>query len=121
MNDLEPSKDERMWAMFAHLSGLVAAAITAGFLVFLGPLIIWLVKKDESKFVDDQGKEALNFQLTLLILYIVLWIGTVSTCFILAPALLIPFVLQVIFGIVAAIKANNGVYYRYPMNIRFIK
>lgn len=121
----EVGKDDRMWAVAAHLSGLLAAALSGGILVFLGPLIIWLIKKDESPFVDDQGKEALNFQLTILIIYAILWAMIVFTCFVLlpvvAPCILLPFILQVVLGIIAAIKASNGEYYRYPINIRFIK
>ena len=63
MNQMQPTKDERMWTMFAHMSGVVGALLSVNFLPFLGPLIIWLVKKDESDFVDDQGKEALNFSI----------------------------------------------------------
>src|SRR5688500_12514274 len=60
-----PTADERQWGMFAHLSSLVGLAV--GGLTPLGPLIIWLVKKDQSPFVADQAKEALNFQIAIFI------------------------------------------------------
>ena len=77
MNDIDPassdvqggiSAEERQWAMFAHLSALAGGIITAGWAgsigCFLGPLVIWLMKKETMPFVDDQAKEALNFNIT---------------------------------------------------------
>jgi len=114
-----PTKDNLTMAMLAHLLG--------GLLGFLGPLIIWLVKKDDHPFVDDQGKEALNFQLFLLIGYLLmttLWIViSFVTCGIgaMLPLPLIVYVFQVVFGILGAVAANKGEWYRYPVTIRFIK
>lgn len=107
-------------AMLAHLSGILASLISGTFAGFVGPLIIWIVKKDDSPFVADQAKEALNFQLTLMILVIFAWIGVVVSfgCLFFLP--IFPFVLQLIFGIIAGMKANEGEYYRYPINIRFV-
>jgi uncharacterized Tic20 family protein len=121
MDPMQPSKEERTWAMFAHLAGPVAGLLSAGVLVFLGPLIIWLVKKDESEFVDDQGKESVNFQFTILILYVAAWAATLASCGVLFPVIFAPFVLQVVLGIMAAVKSNDGQWYRYPINIRFIR
>src|SRR5690606_21652743 len=109
---LEPTKDEKTMAMLAHLLGILSV---------LGPLIIWLIKKDESKFVDDQGKESLNFQITALIVWVGIAILSVITCGIgglLAPVFL---VVVLVFCIIAGIKANEGVAYRYPINIRLVK
>ena len=107
-----PTSDERAMALLCHLGGVLA---TIGFLV---PLIIWLVKKDESRFVDDQGKEALNFQLTLLIGHV---IGIATWCFIIGIAITFAlWVVQVVFGIMGAVAANQGQRYRYPVNIRLI-
>ena len=107
----EISKDARMWAMLCHLLGF--------FTCFIGPLIIWLIKKDEDAFVDNQGKEALNFQITVLIAMFVS--GLLS--FICIGALLgfAVCIADLIFCIIASIKANDGVAYRYPVSIRFIK
>ena len=115
----DSEKEARMFAMLAHLLGALFG--------FLGPLIIWLVKKDEHPFVNDQGKEALNYQLALLIAYVVssvlYVIISLVTCGIGAflPLPLLVTVFQLVFGIIGAVKANNGEYYRYPLTIRFIQ
>jgi hypothetical protein len=98
-------------AMLCHL-----LAIFTG---FLGPLVIWLVKKDSSPFVDDQGKEALNFWLTVTIALIVCSV----TSFLCIPAIIGMgiWVAALVFSIMGTMKANNGIAYRYPLNIRLIK
>jgi hypothetical protein len=107
----EVSKDARMWGMLCHLLGL--------FTCFIGPLIIWLIKKDEDPFIDNQGKEALNFQITVAIAGIVSAVLTVVCVgFILGIAVSIA---DLVFSIIASIKANGGEKYRYPVSIRFIK
>lgn len=85
---------------------------------FLGPLIIWLIKKDTMPLVDDQGKEALNFAISMFI-YV---IGSVFAIFILIgiPMLFALMIFGTVMPIIAAIKANDGEYYRYPLCIRFI-
>jgi uncharacterized Tic20 family protein len=121
------STAERQWAMFAHLSALVA--IWMGGLGFLGPLIVWLIKKDEMRFVDDQGKEALNFQLNVLLLTAVMGIIAVPLIFLtlgLGIFLVIPLALllgavAIVMPIVAAIKSNSGETYRYPYILRLVK
>ena len=115
-----PNNDERLWAMLAHLSGLLGFVISVGILAFLGPLIIWLAKKEDSQFVDFHGKEALNLQISLVIAYVACIALTVVTCGFGIVLFLIPTVYQFIFNIVAGIKANAGEYYRYPISIRFI-
>jgi uncharacterized Tic20 family protein len=105
------SKDARTWAMLCHL-----LAIFTG---FIAPLVIWLIKKDEDSFIDSHGKEALNFQITVAIASIVSWLLCFACVgFVLLPAVLI---VNIIFCILATIKANNGQAYRYPVSIRFIK
>lgn len=98
--------EEKQLALFAHLGGILA-----GFVV---PLIIWLIKKDTSRFVDDQGKEALNFQLTVLIACLVASAITVATCGIGFPLLFVPIILAVVYSIIAGIAASRGEWYRYP-------
>jgi uncharacterized Tic20 family protein len=113
-----PSPEERQWAMFAHLSALLGL-VTAGWACFLGPLIIWLVKKDTMPFVDDQAKEALNFNITVMIAGAICWVLVfVLIGFLLLWALAI---VWIVFTIIAAIKANEGVSYRYPFALRLIK
>lgn len=103
--------------MAAHLSTL-AGYLLVPFGNIIAPLVIWLVKKDTMPFVEDQAKEALNFQITLTIAAL---IGIVLTfvCvgwFVLAAV----WVAGLVFGIVAAIKSNEGVKYRYPLALRLI-
>jgi len=93
----------------------------------LGPLVIWLIKRDEFPFVDDQGKEALNFQISVTIYGFALAIASVVmilSCILLPVALLLLIawmVLQLVLIISAAVKASRGEYYRYPITIRFVK
>jgi len=111
------SAEEKQWAMFAHLSALVGYIIPFGSII--GPLLIWQIKKSEMPFVDDQGKEALNFQITIAIAAIVCIILIV----VLIGILLLPIVaiVDLIFIVLASIAANNGQAYRYPFSIRLIK
>lgn len=111
------SADERQWGMIAHLSALAGLIVPFGHL--LGPLIIWLVKKDTMPFVDDQGKEALNFQITLSIALFVCFL----LIFVAIGIVLMPLVglAGLILAVIAGIKANEGVAYRYPFTLRLIK
>ena len=106
-----PSNDDRNLAMLAHLLGIVSG--------FVGALIIWLVKKDQSAFVDEQGKEALNFQITVMIGFVASWI----LMFVLIGALLMPLLLvaNLVFCILAAVAVSRGEHYRYPVAIRLLK
>ena len=124
-----PSADERQWAMFAHLSALLGGLVTAGWAgsvgFFIGPLVIWQMKKDTMPFVNDQAKEALNFAITVSLACLVLLILTLVT---LGVGALLAFPLMAIIGIaalvlviMAAIKANEGVAYRYPFALRLVK
>ncbi|GHA75571.1 orotate phosphoribosyltransferase [Lysobacter bugurensis] len=121
--------EARQWAMFAHLSALVGGVVTAGWAgsigCFIGPLIIWLVKKDTMPFVDDQGKEALNFNITVAAVFLALLILSIVTLgiglVIAIPAWIIIGLAWLVFTIIAGIKANEGVRYRYPFTLRLIK
>jgi uncharacterized protein len=110
-----PSQDDRTWGMLAHLSGLIASLL--GGMSFLGPLIVWLIKKDQP-FVADQAKEALNFQIAMTIV-IMIGIATAFFCigFIILPLV---FIASLVYSIIGAMEANKGVYYRYPYTIRLI-
>lgn len=110
-------KDERLWGMLCHLISFSGYLIPFGSVI--GPLIIWLIKKDEMPFVDDQGKESLNFQLTMMIAVIVSAILMLVLIGFLMLGVLIIF--QIVVVIMASIKANDGIKYRYPYTIRFIK
>ena len=123
------SAEQRQWAMFAHLSALVGGVITGGWAFsvgcFIGPLIIWMIKKDTMPFVDDQGKEALNFNLTVAAIFFVLLILTIGTLgigvLLTLPVGLIVGLAWLVLTIIAGIKANEGVAYRYPFAVRLVK
>ena len=117
MSDATISKDERTFGMLCHLIALSGVVIPFGFII--GPLVIWLIKKDEMPFVDDQGKESLNFQITMLIASIVCLLLTFVVIGIFMLIALGIYWLVVV--IMASMKANEGVAYRYPYAIRFIK
>ena len=112
---LSTDPHERMWAMFCHLGTLATWFPFANIII---PLTIWLVKKETSPLVTDQGKEALNFQITILVGYAI----CVPLCFVLIgiPAIMALFIYHVVFSIVAAIKSNEGLAYRYPYTLRLI-
>ena len=111
------SKDERTWGMFCHLAGLAGFVVPFGSVI--GPLVVWLMKKEESAFVNDQGREALNFHLSMLIFEVIAFF----MCFILIGFLILPLLLifELIQVIIASISANDGKPYRYPMTMQFVK
>ncbi|MCH8564382.1 DUF4870 domain-containing protein [Nesterenkonia sp. LB17] len=103
--------EEQGWGVAMHLGGV--------FLSWLVPLVLWLVFRERSRMLDDHGKEALNFQITLFIAYIV---GAATTIILIGFLILfLAWVLSVVFSILAAIAAYNRRPYRYPLTIRFIK
>ncbi len=106
-----PTQDDRTMALLAHILGI--------FTGFVGPLVIWLIKKDQSAFVNDQGAEALNWQITLAIAWVAVWILSM----VVIGVFLIPVlgIVNLIFPIMGAVAANNGTLYRYPFALRLIK
>ncbi|MEM9417460.1 MAG: DUF4870 domain-containing protein [Planctomycetota bacterium] len=110
-------QEERTFGMLAHLSALAGIVIPFGNII--GPLVIWLIKKDTMPFVDDQGKESLNFQITVSIALLI--------CFALALVIIGIFLIPIVgigslvFLIIGTVKANNGELYRYPLTLRLIK
>lgn len=102
--------EDRQWASFAHLGGILG---------FLPSLIIWLVFKDRGAFTNSEGKEALNFQITILIAYVVGSILSVVGIGLLIS--LAAWVIAIIFSILAFLKAKDGFAYRYPFALRLIK
>ena len=137
MNDIDPASavaqsgvtaEERQWAMFAHLSVLAGGLLTSavgGWGFFIGPLVMWLMKKDTMPFVDDQAKEALNFGITISAIFLLMLLLTVFTLgigiLITGPIMLIVGIAALVFVVIAAIKANEGVAYRYPFAVRLVK
>ena len=112
MNEVAVPQEDRTLAMITHASGI--------FLSFIVPLIIWLTNKDKSDkaFLTEQAKEALNFQITIAIG----WVAAMVLSFLLIGFLLYPVLLigNIVFCILAALKANQGIAYRYPVALRLI-
>jgi uncharacterized Tic20 family protein len=105
------ASDEKLWATLVHLGGL--------FFGFLAPLVGYLVLKDRGPFVRAHTATALNFQLTLLIAYLVG--GILTIVFIGFLILFAAYVLNIVFCIIAALKANKGEWYTYPLTIPFLR
>lgn len=124
-----PSAEEKQWAMFAHLSALLGGLVTSGWAgsigFFIGPLVIWMMKKDTMPFVADQAREALNFAITVSLACFVLLLLTIMSLGIGAllaiPLMMIIGVAALVFVIIAAMKANDGISYRYPVALRLVK
>lgn len=108
-------QDQRTLALIAHLLGIITW--------FVGPLVIWLISKDDSNkgFVTDQAKEALNFQITLTLAYIVAFILTIISLGLLFFVPTLVWIANLVFCILGGLKANNGEAYRYPFALRLIK
>jgi uncharacterized Tic20 family protein len=118
------SSEERNWAMIGHLSALTG--LISGFGYIVGPLIVWLVKKDTMPFAAKEAKEALNFNISWFIWTCILAAVTFVLTLVLVGVLLIPVlilipVVMAILSIVAGIRANEGRGYRYPLTIRLIQ
>jgi uncharacterized Tic20 family protein len=113
----KPSQEVRQWAMLCHLSALLGIWIPFGNLI--GPLILWQMKRETDPFIDAQGKEALNFQITVAIASLI--------CFLLMVLIIGFFLLGIlaigalVLTIIAGVKANEGFPYRYPFTWRLIK
>ncbi|MGD0258440.1 MAG: DUF4870 domain-containing protein [Verrucomicrobiota bacterium] len=110
--------------MLCHLSALAGYIIPFGNV--LGPLLIWQIKKNEFPSVEEHGKAALNFQLTVLIALFVGAMAAFLLSFVCIGFLLIPVVVAIalcglVFAIIAGIKANNGEAYRYPWSLALVK
>jgi len=110
--------DDCSMGMLCHLLAIISG--------FIGPLILWLIKKDQSRFIDHHGREALNFHLSFLIYYICLFAVTFVLMFVFVGVFLLPVVFaallcgHLVFPIIAAVAANRGEWYRYPLTIRFL-
>ena len=110
---IETNRDARLYGMLCHLLALCGMFFPFGNI--LGPLVVWLVKKDDYQFVDIQGKESLNFQISMVLYSL----GLTITCI---GIFLVPVVIlmALIYPIIAAVKANDGIPYRYPFTIKFV-
>ena len=113
-----PTENERTWGMLAHLSALAGLVMPLVGIV-LGPLLVWLTRRDESEFVAAHAKEALNFNISVLLgalacmLLMLVFVG-----FLLGTALVVAWLVMML---IAAIKASEGQSYRYPFSLRLVK
>ncbi len=106
------SNEDRTWGMLSHLSYFLTFVIGVS---CIAPLVIWIIKKDTSEFIEDQAKEALNFQLSAFIVSLVL---AATVCGI--PLILVVLIMSIVYSIQAGMAANRGEYYRYPYTFRMI-
>ena len=116
-----PTEQERNWAMLIHLFAGVIPFVATPFFAVGYALIMWIVKKDESGFIDDHGREAVNFWISLLIYSLALLpLATIITCGV-CVILYIPLVAIAVVGTIqATLAAKRGEYYRYPATIRLV-
>lgn len=121
MSDQEPgqmSRDERLWGMLCHLLALTLF-IGIPFGHILGPLVVWLIKKEQYPFVNEQGKESLNFQISMTIYAAIA--GILAFILVGIPLLIAIAVVDIVLVIIASIAANEGRSYQYPLTMRFVK
>ena len=130
-----PSADDRNTAMFAHLAAFASMVFPFGNVI--GPLIVWMVRRDRSAFIDRHGRESLNFQLTFTLIFMVMMalaagyaissglsdneIGVFSSLIGFGFLFMVYSIAALVFIIIGAVKASNGEEYRYPLSIRFVR
>lgn len=115
--DCAIDREHRMWATFCHLAGLLSLS-GIPFMGLIGPLVLWLLKKDQSSFIDDQGREAVNFQISMGIYMFVA--GFLILALVGIPLLIGLVLAEIILILIACIRSNEGALYRYPLTIRFL-
>ena len=111
--------DDKTLAVLAHLSPLIALVLSAGWLSFLGPLIVWLIWRDRGGLVRNAAATSFNFNITIWLAFVIGWI-CVFTIILIPVALIlffVPGVLQLIFSILGAMKASRGEAFRYPFQV----
>lgn len=114
---MEVSRSEKNYAMFCHLVAFSGFIIPFGSII--GPLVMWLIKKEESEFINYHGKESLNFQISIAIYAIIsgiLALVLIGILFLIALG-----IIWIVFVIIASVKTSEGEEYRYPLTIRFVK
>ena len=110
-------QEDKLFSMFCHLSALLGYFLPFGNII--GPLIIWFIKKDVSEIVNHQGKEAINFQLTVTVGVLI----SIPLCFILIGFIFLIglAIFDIVFIIIAAVKSYDGHQYEYPLSFKFLK
>ena len=119
----QPRGDDRALAVIAHLSPLIALVLSAGFLSFLGPLLVWLIWRERGELVRNASASAFNFNLTVWLASIIAWICVFTVVLIPLAIVLwaVAGIAQIVLSILGAIRANNGVVYRYPFQIPILR
>lgn len=116
--------DENTWCMIAHLLGF-CGYLGNGIGSIIGPLVLWLIKKETAPLVAEHAKEALNFNISITIYFLACGAFMLVTfgigAIIAVPAMIALLICHLIFTIIAAIKASEGVFYRYPLTLRLVK
>ncbi len=117
-NRTSPRPEERNWALAAHLGPIVVSLVSAGFFGWIVPLVVWLTQKDTSPFAAEHAKESLNFRITLFVAYFI----SAALILVVIGIFLLPlvFLAEIVFAVIASLKASNGEPYRYPFAIRLI-
>lgn len=115
--DYAIDREDRMWATFCHLAGLLSLT-GIPFAGLIGPLVIWLLKKDHSAFIDDQGREAVNFQISMGLYMLVA--GFLVILLVGIPLLMGLVLAEIILILIACARSNEGGSYRYPLTLRFL-
>lgn len=112
-----PSQEERKWAMICHFAGL-AGSFAPPFNIF-APLFVWLLKRGELPYVEEQGKEVVNFHLSMTIYGVVAYLLMIVLIgFVLLAVICL---LVLVFGVIGSVKASNGEPFRYPLTIRLVR
>jgi len=115
-----PNETDRSWAIGMHASGF-AGLFPVPLMNLLAPFVLWLIKRPESNYLDEVGKEVVNFQISIAIYAVILAVVSFITCGF-GVILFLPLVLGwLIVMILAVVKTSNGEHYRYPATIRLIK
>ena len=117
----EVDSDVTFWAMMCHLSSFAGILIPVSFINLIVPCIVWLTKRDDHPFIDDNGREVLNFQISIALYGLIAWFlcFTVIGLVIGLPLLFVIWIVDIVLTIKAAMRARDGYFYEYPMTIRF--
>lgn len=111
--------------MVAHLGGPAGILLSAGLFGFAVPLVVWLARRGDSVFIGDQSKEAVNFQLTLFLVHALGLLFALLTLgvglLLVVPVFFALWIVELILGVVAGLRANEGKRFRYPLTIRFLR
>jgi len=116
-----PTQDDKTWSLLAHFLGPVGVVVGGGVLGWVGPLIAFIVRGNQSPVVRAHSVAALNFQITWAIAGALSWILALITCGLLFFVPLLVWIVPVVFGIIGGVKANDGYLYKYPMSITIVK